>query len=98
MRERLEDVEVTAKNPLVTLGTEITPSDKEFLLLSALLNNIKESYGYEDITISDTNGEVRISTSKHKWGANISGSKSFQSASSGYTFVSKIIPRSEVDT
>ena len=98
MRERLEDVEVTAKNPLVTLGTEITPSDKEFLLLSALLNNIKESYGYEDITISDTNGEVRISTSKHKWGANISGSKSFQRASSGYTFVSKIIPRSEVDT
>lgn len=97
IRERLEDVEVTAKNPLVTLGTEITPSDKEFLLLSALLNDIKESYGYEEIIISDTKGEVRISTSKHRWGANISDSNAFRRAISGHTLISKIIPRSEID-
>lgn len=97
MRERLRDVRVTAKNPLVTLGTEITPSDKEFLLLSAFLNNIKEAYGYKEIVISDTRGEVRISTSKHRRGASIFESEGFQKAMRGQTFISKVIPRSELD-
>ncbi|MFQ5862922.1 MAG: PAS domain S-box protein [Candidatus Brocadiales bacterium] len=94
MRERVEDVRVTAKNPLVISGTHITPSDKEFLLLSALLNTIKESYGYKEIVISDTRGEVRISTSKHRWGASIFESEGFQRAISGHTFMSRVIPRS----
>ncbi|MEE9584015.1 MAG: PAS domain S-box protein, partial [Candidatus Brocadiales bacterium] len=97
MRERVQDVKVTAKNPLVTLGTNIIPSDKEFLLLSALLNNIEESYGYKEIVITDTRGEVRISTSQHRWGANIFDTKGFQRAISGHTFISKVIPRSEMD-
>lgn len=97
MRERVQDVKVTAKNPLVTLGTNIIPSDKEFLLLSALLNNIEESYGYKEIVIADTRGEVRISTSQHRWGANIFDTKGFQMAISGHTFISKVIPRSEMD-
>ncbi|MFQ5956709.1 MAG: HAMP domain-containing protein, partial [Candidatus Brocadiales bacterium] len=97
MRERVQDVSVTAKNPLVIFGTHITPSDKEFLLLSALLNTIKESYGYKEVVISDTGGIVRISTSKHRRGANIFDSEGFQRAMSGQTFISKIIPRSELN-
>ncbi|MEE9585093.1 MAG: PAS domain S-box protein [Candidatus Brocadiales bacterium] len=97
MRERFEDVRVTAKNPLVTLGTDITPSDKEFLLLSALLNNIKESYGYKEIIISDTGGDVRLSTSEHRWGASIYHTEGFQKAMEGQTFISKVFPRNEAD-
>ncbi|MGR3294646.1 MAG: PAS domain S-box protein [Candidatus Bathyanammoxibius sp.] len=97
MRERLKDVKVTAKNPLVTSGPGITPSDKEFLLLSSFLNIIKESYGYKEIVVTDIKGEVTISTSKHKWGANIFDTSGFQRAIGGHTVISKVFPHGELD-
>ena len=93
MRERVRDVQVSAQNPLVIQGTHITPRDKEFLLLSAFLNTIKESYGYKEVLISDAEGQVRVSTSEHLRGTNIFGSEGFQRALTGLAFVSKVFPR-----
>ncbi|MFN3466122.1 MAG: PAS domain S-box protein [Candidatus Brocadiales bacterium] len=93
MRERVRDVQVAAQNPLVIQGTHITPRDKEFLLLSAFLNTIKESYGYNEVLISDVEGQVRVSTSEHLRGTSIFGSEGFQRALTGLAFISKIFPR-----
>src|SRR3990167_3736282 len=94
MRERVRDVKVAAQNPLVIQGTHITPRDKEFLLLSALLNTIKESYGYKEVLISDAEGQVRVSASEHLRGTNIFDSEGFQRALAGMAFISEVFPRS----
>lgn len=94
MRERVRDVKVAARNPLVIQGIHVTPKDKEFLLLSAFLNTIKESYGYKEVLISDAEGQIRVSTSEHLRGTNIYDSEGFQRALTGQFFVSKVFPRS----
>ncbi len=90
MRERVRDAKVAAQNPLVIQGTEITPRDKEFLLLSALLNTIKESYGYKEVLISDAEGQVRVSTSEYLRGTNIFNTEGFQRSLNGLAFSSKV--------
>jgi PAS domain S-box-containing protein len=93
MRERVRDVKVAARNPLVIQGTHITPKDKEFLLLSALLNTVREAYGYKEVLISDEEGQVRVSTSEHLRGTDIFDSEGFQRALAGQPFISKVFPR-----
>ncbi len=95
MRERVRDAVVVAQNPLVIQGTQLTPSEKEFLLLSALLNIIKESYGYKEVLISDAKGQVRVSTSEYLCGTNIFEAEAFQRALSGQFFISKIFSRAQ---
>lgn len=94
MRERVRDVKVAAQNPLVIQGTHITPRDKEFLLLSALLNTIKESYGYKEVLISDAEGQVRVSASEHLRGTNIFDSEGFRRSLAGMAFIYEVFPRS----
>ncbi len=93
MRERVRDARVAAMNPLIIQAVHITPKDKEFLLLSALLDTIKEAYGYKEVLICDAEGGIRVSTSEYLRGTNIFEDEGFQRTLSGQFFISKVFPR-----
>lgn len=92
IEERKGDVRVIAENPFTLLATRITMEDERFWRLLSYAEYIKYEYGYKEISISDAEGIVHLSTMKGKVGTNISEYEYFKQAMDGATFVSQIYP------
>lgn len=92
MRERKADAQTAANEFLTRSFNKFSPQDENTRRLVSYLRFFRDTYGYKDVSISDPEGKVRVSTRDDLVGLSIAEFDYFQEAIKGKTFVTDVRP------